>query len=198
MGATERSEVARAAWHDLTPHLAPERLIFLDECGSHIALTPLYARAPCGQRAFGAVPRNRGKNTTLIAGLSLAGIQAPLILEGAVSTAVFEASVEHVLAPTLSPGQVVVLDNLSVHTSARARQAIEAKGCQMLFLPAYSPDLTPIEEAFSKLKAFLRRVGARTRDALGEAIEAGLETITKQDAAGWFGHCGYPASATSS
>lgn len=195
MGATQRSETARAAWHDLTPHLPPERLIFLDECGSHIALTPLYARAPRGQRAFGSVPRNRGNNTTLIAGLSLTGIQAPLILEGAVDTDVFERYVAEILAPTLSPGSVVVLDNLSVHTSARARQAIEARGCQMLFLPAYSPDLTPIEEAFSKLKAFLRRVGARAREALVEAIGAGLETITSQDAHGWFGHCGYPARA---
>lgn len=198
MGATERSETARAAWGDLTPHLPPDRLIFLDECGSHIALTPLYARAPHGQRAYGSVPRNRGKNTTLIAGLSLAGLQAPLILEGAVDTAVFERYVEEILAPTLSPGQVVVLDNLSVHTSTRARQAIEARGCQMLFLPAYSPDLTPIEEAFSKLKAFLRRVGARTREALVEAIGAGLETITGQDAHGWFGHCGYPPRAIAS
>lgn len=172
-------------------------MIFLDECGSHIALTPLYARAPRGQRAFGAVPRNRGKNTTLIACLSLTGIQAPLILEGAVDTDVFERYVEYILAPTLSPGSVVVLDNLSVHTSARARQTIEACSCQMLFLPAYSPDLTPIEEAFSKLKAFLRRVGVRTREALVEAIGAGLETITRQDAHGWFGHCGYPASAAS-
>lgn len=190
MGATERSETARAAWGDLAPYLPPDHLIFVDECGSHIALTPLYARAPRGQRAFGSVPRNRGKNTTLIAGLSLAGIQAPLILEGAVDTDVFERYVEEILAPTLSPGSVVVLDNLSVHTSVRVRQAIEARSCQLLFLPAYSPDLTPIEEAFSKLKACLRRVGARTREALTEAIAAGLETITSQDAAGWFGHCG--------
>ena len=198
LGATERSETARAAWHDLAPHLPPERLLFLDECGSHIALTPLYARAPRGQRAFGTVPRNRGKNTTLIAGLSLTGIQAPLILEGAIDTAAFALYVEHVLAPVLSPGHVVVLDNLSVHTSVRARQAIEARGGQVLFLPAYSPDLTPIEEAFSKLKAFLRRMGARTHEALREALGAGLETITRQDAAGWFGHCGYPARAAPS
>ena len=140
------------------------------------------------------MPRNRGKHTTLIAGLSLAGIQTPLILEGAVDTDVFEAYVEHILAPTLSLGSVMVLDNLSVHTSGRARQAIEARGCQMLFLPAYSPALTPIEEAFSKLKAFLRRVGARTREALTEAIGAGLEIISRPDAHGWFGHCGYLAS----
>ena len=144
------------------------------------------------------MPRNRGKNTTLIAGLSLAGIQAPLSLEGAVDTVVFELYVAHVLAPALSPGHVVVLDNLSVHTATRVRQAIEARGCQVRFLPAYSPDLTPIEEAFSKLKACLRRVGARTHEALAEAIGAGLETITAQDAQGWFGHCGYPAKAVPS
>ncbi len=96
------------------------------------------------------------------------------------------------LAPSLTPGQVVVLDNLSAHTGERVRQAITAKGCQVLWLPTYSPDLTPIEEAFSKLKAFLRRVGARTHEALAEAIGWGLETITSQDAAGWFTHCGYP------
>lgn len=166
-------------------------MIFLDECGSHIGLTPLYAWAPRGQRAYGSVPRNRGKNTTLIAGLSLAGIQAPLILEGAVDTPAFETYVEQVLAPTLQPGQVVVLDNLNVHTRARVRHLVEARACQLLFLPAYSPDFNPIEEAFSKLKAFLRRAEARTCEVLGETIGAGLDTITAQDARGWFNHCGY-------
>lgn len=165
----------------------------LDECGSHLALTPLYARAPRGQRAVGTVPRNRGKNPTLIAGLSLAGIQAPLMLEGAVNTDAFKRYVEQILAPSLPPGQVVVLDNLNVHKSERVQQLIQASGCQLLFLPGYSPDLTPIEAAFSKLKAFLRRRGVRTREALVEAIAAGLETITVQDASGWFGHCGYSA-----
>jgi transposase len=195
MGATERSETARAAWHDLAPYLPAERLIFVDECGAHIALTPLYARAPRGQRAYGSVPCNRGKNTTLIAGLSLSGMQAPFILEGAVDTLTFEAYVEQVLAPSLSPGQIVVLDNLSAHTGDRVRQAINARGCQVLRLPTYSPDLTPIEEACSKLKAFLRRVEARTHEALVEAIGAGLETISPQDARGWFRHRGYPQAA---
>ncbi len=192
MGASERSEVARTAWRDLTPYLPVERLMFVDECGAHIALTPLYARAPRGQRAYGSVPCNRGKHTTLIAGLSLEGMQAPFILEGAVDTLTFEAYVEQVLAPSLKPGHIVVLDNLSAHTGDRVRQAISARGCQVLWLPTYSPDLTPIEEAFSKLKAFLRRVGARTHEALVEAIGAGLETITPQDARGWFRHRGYP------
>ena len=108
------------------------------------------------------------------------------------NTLAFEAYVEQVLAPALSPGQVVVLDHLSAHTGERVRQATLAKGCQVLWLPTYSPDLTPIEEAFSKFKAFLRRVGARTHEALAEAIGWGLETITPRDAAGWFMHCGYP------
>jgi transposase len=191
VGATERSETDRAAWRDLTGYLPVNDLLFVDEFGSNIGLTPLYARAPRGERAFGLAPRNWGKNTTLIAGLSLAGIQAPMMLEGAVDTLAFEAYVEQVLAPSLKPDQIVVLDNLSAHTGERVRQMIEAKGCQVLFLPAYSPDLTPIEEAFSKLKAWLRRLGARTREALPEAIAQALERITAQDARGWFWHCGY-------
>jgi transposase len=189
--ATERSESDRAAWRDLTGYLPIDDLVFVDECGSTIALTPLYARAPRGQRAYGSAPRNWGKNTTLVAGLSLAGIQAPFMLEGALDTVAFELYVEQVLAPSLKPGQVVVLDNVSVHKGERVRQIIEARGCQVLFLPAYSPDLTPIEEAFSKLKTWLRRLQARTREALEAAIAEALELITAQDARGWFWHCGY-------
>jgi transposase len=189
--AAERSDTDRAAWRELTGYLPINDLVFVDECGSTIALTPLYARAPRGQRAYGSAPRNWGKNTTLIAGLTLSGIQAPFILEGAVDALAFETYVEHVLAPSLRPGQVVVLDNVSVHKGERVRQAIEARGCQVLFLPTYSPDLTPVEEAFSKLKAWLRRLGARTREALEEAIAEALKQITAQDAHGWFWHCGY-------
>src|SRR5438067_106137 len=152
------------------------RLVVVDECGSNIALTPLYALAPKGQRAHGSVPRNRGKNTTLLASLSLAGIGACMIIEGAVNAPAFEAYVEQILAPSLSAGQIVVLDNLSVHKGVRVRQLIEARGCELLFLPAYSPDCSPIEETFSKVKAFLRRVGTRTREALQEAIDQALET----------------------
>jgi transposase len=173
------------------------RLVVVDECGSNIALTPLYGRAPKGQRAYGSVPRNRGKNTTLLTSLSLEGVGASLIIEGAVNTPVFEAYVEQILAPSLAAGQIVVLDNLSVHKGARVRQLIEARGCELLFLPAYSPDYSPIEEAFSKLKAFLRRIGARTHEALQEAIAQALETITTQDSLGWFTHCGYVATQAS-
>jgi transposase len=172
------------------------RLVVVDECGSNIALTPLYARAPKGRRAHGRVPRNRGKNTTLLACLSLEGVGASMIIEGAVNALAFEAYVEHFLAPGLSSGQIVVLDNLSAHKGARVRQLIEAQGCELFFLPAYSPDYSPIEETFSKLKAFLRRVGARTHEALQEALGQALETVTTADARGWFTHCGYsPAQA---
>ena len=167
------------------------QLVIVDETGSNIGLTPLYAWAAKGERAYGRVPRNYGKNTTLLASLSLQGMGAAMILEGATDSIAFELYIEQVLAPSLQPGQIVVMDNLSSHTSSKVRQAIQARGCQLLFLPAYSPDLSPIEEAFSKLKAFLRRVGARTREDLFEAISQALELITPQDALGWFTHCGY-------
>ena len=168
--------------------------VFVDECGSNIALTPLYARAPKGQRATDSVPRNRGKNTTLIASLSLEGIGASMIIEGTANGAAFEAYVEHILVPSLQEGQMVVMDNLRVHKTARVRQLIEEKGCQLRFLPASSPDFSPIEEAFSKLKTVLRRSKARTRETLEEAIVQALLTVTSQDAHGWFEHGGYLSS----
>ena len=167
------------------------QLVFVDECGSNIALTPIYARAPKGERAKSRVPRNRGKNTTLIASLSLQGMGAAMILEGSANAAAFEIYVEQFLAPSLQAGNIVVMDNLRAHKGERVRQTIEAKGCQVLFLPGYSPDFSPIEETFSKLKSFLRRAGARTREELEEAICQALLTVTTQDACGWFGHCGY-------
>ena len=126
----------------------------------------VWPSSPSGQRAIDHVPRNRGKNTTLIASLSLDGLGASMIMQGAANGAAFEAYVEHILLPSLHKGQVVVMDNLRVHKSARVRQLIEDQDCQVLFLPAYSPDFSPIEEAFSKVKTFLRRMKARTREAL--------------------------------
>lgn len=132
-----------------------------------------------------------------MASLSRQGMGEAFILEGAADAAAFELYIEQILAPSLHPGQIVIMDNLSIHQSVRLRQAIQAKGCQLLFLPAYSPDLSPIEEAFCKLKTSLRRVGARTHEALFEAIAAALLTITAADARGWFTHCGYPAPTPS-
>jgi transposase len=118
------------------------------------------------------------------------------ILEGTADAAAFEIYMEQILAPSLQAGHIIVMDNLSTHAGERVRQIIEARGCQLLFLPSYSPDLSPIEEAFSKLKAFLRRVGARTPETLQEAIGQAILTITEQDAHGWFGHCGYQPVAS--
>ena len=191
LGATERNEEARSAWREQMKQVDANHLVIVDETGSNIGLTPLYARAPQGQRAYGSIPRKRGKNTTLLASLSLQGMGAAMILEGATDALAFEIYVEQMLAPSLEPGQIVVMDNLSSHIGPAVREAIQARGCRLLFLPAYSPDLSPIEEAFSKLKAFLRRVGARTRQDLYQALSQALEVITPQDALGWFTHCGY-------
>lgn len=171
--------------------VAPDRLVFVDECGSNITLTPRYGRAPRGARCLGRVPRNWGQNSSLLAAMSATGITATLVVEGATDRIVFDLYVEQLLAPTLRPGQVVVWDNLSVHKSQRARELIEAQGCEVVFLPPYSPDFNPIEQAFSKLKGYLRRANQRTQDGLWDAIGAGLRQISATDAQGWYRHCGY-------
>ncbi len=191
MGASERNQEARAAWREHLKHLDARKLVVIDECGSNIGLTPLYARAPKGVRAYDSVPRNRGKNTTLIAALGWSGMGESMILEGSANAVAFELSIEEILAPSLTAGQIVIMDNLAAHKGKKVEQLIEAKGCQLLFLPGYSPDFSPIEETFSKLKTHLRRSGARTREALQEAICQALLTVTPQDAQGWFRQCGY-------
>jgi transposase len=156
-------------------------------------MTRLRARAPRGERAYGKVPRNRGKNTTLIASITLeGGMGASMTIEGATDALAFEAYVEHFLAPTLEEGQVVVLDGLGAHRTDTVRELIEQKGADLLFLPSYSPDLNPIEEAFSKIKNIVRKAQARTREALVEAIALAISALTTlKDVAGWFAHCGY-------
>jgi transposase len=191
MGATERNEEARTAWREHLKQLDARKLVVIAECGSNIALTPLYARAPKGQRAYDRAPRNRGKNTTLIAALTWQGMGESMIIEGSANAAAFERYVEEILAPSLSAGQIVIMDNLATHKGQKVGELIQARGSELLFLPAYSPDLSPIEETFSKVKTFLRRAGARTREALQEAICQALLTVTAQDAHGWFRHCGY-------
>jgi transposase len=198
LGASERDEEARGVWREHVRPLDPKRLVFVDECSTNIALTRLYARAPRGERAFGRAPRNRGKNITLIASLNAEGIGAAMSVEGATDAVAFEAYVEHFLAPTLKEGQVMVMDNLQVHKSARVKELIEEAGAEVLFLPPYSPDFSPIEEAFSKVKGILRRIGARTREALLEATGQALDAVSRRDAMGWFRHCGYDVAHHSS
>jgi transposase len=170
-------------------------LVFVDESGTTIALTRLSGWAPHEQRATGSVPRNYGKNTTVVAALAPDGLHEPWMIAGAMTTDAFAWSIREQLAPTLRPGQVVVLENLSVHKAASIRQAIEARHCQLLFLPPSSPDFTPIEQAFSKIKTILRGLGARTKEALWEAMRVAVEAITRDDALAWFAHAGYALSA---
>ena len=174
-----------AAQVDLT------RVKFIDESGTNLAMTRRYARAPRGERVVGSVPRNYGRNVTLRATLSLTGITATLTVEGATDGDVFRTYVHDVLAPTLRPGDLVVLDNLGAHKVSGICEAIEQCGATLLYLPPYSPDFNPIELCWSKIKTALRAAQARTREALEEAITQALATVTASDALAWFRHCGY-------
>ena len=195
MGASERDEWLRAAWKTLVAGtINTSQLVFVDDMGTNTSLSPLYAYSPKGRRAYADVPRNRGKNTTLLASITVDGMGPCIAAEGTTTSAVFEAYVEQILVPTLHPGQAVVLDNLSAHKSEQVRELLEGRDCELLFLPPYSPDLNPIEEAFSKVKALLRRAEARSRGALVEAIGRSRSAITARDARGFFEHCGYRAS----
>ena len=190
--AQERDEQARGLWRWLASRFDARRLVFVDESGFNTSMTRLRARAPKGKRAYGKVPRNRGKNQTLIAAITLKeGMGESMTLEGATDAAAFEAYVEHFLAPSLCEGQVVVLDGLGAHRTEKVRELIERRGADLVLLPSYSPDLNPIEEAFSKIKQLVRKVGARGREALVEAIARALAAVTAEDAAGWFAHAGY-------
>jgi transposase len=160
--------------------------------GTNTSLSPLYAYSPRGRRAYAKVPRNRGANTTLLASMNLKGMGPCLAVRGPTTAPVFEAYIEKVLAPSLRCRQIVVVDNLSAHKSERARELIKQRGCQLLYLPPYSPDFfNPIEEAFSKIKGALRKAGARTRQALIEALGVAISAVTARDAQGFFEHSGY-------
>ena len=171
--------------------MTADDLVVVDETSTNIHFTPRMARAPRGQRAYGLVPRNTPANITLIASLSLQGVGPSFVFDGATDTHAFVTYIEQVLAPTLRPGQVVLLDNLSVHKHARVQAAVAARGCRVWFLPPYSPDLSPIELAFAKIKETLRRIGARTREALEDALATALDAISSSDARAFFKHCGY-------
>ena len=196
MKAGERDDFLTAAWRVMVAERVDARdLVFVDECGTHTSLAPVYGYSRRGERVYLEVPRNRGKNTTLLASMSVEGMGECLAVEGATTKVLFEAYVERVLAPSLRAGQVVVMDNLSAHKGERVRESIEARDCKLLYLPAYSPDLNPIEEAFAKVKSRLRTAAARSREALVETIGAALDAISAQDAHGFFGHCGYSSAS---
>ena len=174
---------------DLAPYLAdPERLVFLDESGFNTAMTRGYARAPSDRRAAKVVPRNYGKNYTLICALSLAGPLAPLVIDGSLTGVSFEYYVACELCPLLSPGGVVIMDNLSSHHRACIRTPTLARGCKLLFLSPYSPDFNPIELLFSKLKALVRGYAQRTVETLIQGIGTALGLISIRDIQHWFNH----------
>ena len=163
----------------------------MDECSTNVRLVPLRARAPKGERAFGKVPKNWDENVTLISSMNLEGMGASMSIEGSADGDAFLLYIEHFLCPTLERGQVVVMDNLQVHKMKKVRELIEGRGCQLVFLPSYSPDFNPIEEAFSKVKGLLRKAKARSFEALVEASGRALSAVTKEDARGFFIHRGY-------
>ncbi len=165
----------------------------MDECSTNVRLVPLRARAPKGQRAFGKAPKNWKNNVTLISSITLSGMGPSMSIEGSADGEAFLLYVERFLCPVLKPGQIVVMDNLQVHKMRRVRELIEERGCSLMFLPSYSPDFNPIEEAFSKVKTLLRKAKARSFEALVEASGEALCAVTRRDAHGFFADCGYGA-----
>jgi transposase len=187
--------LARAEWRAELAGIEPGRLVFLDECGVDTRMTRAYARAARGERAPGKVPRESRKRLTVLGALALDGVIGSMSVAAATGTRVFLAFVEQVLVPALRgrPDAVVVMDNLAAHKAEAVRAALEAAGIAYRYLPAYSPDLDPIEPCWSKLKTLLRTVGARSREALEQVLGPALDAITAEDARGWFRHAGYTA-----
>jgi transposase len=168
--------------------------VFLDEIGSHTALTRLYGRAPRGQRLVGRVPQGHWRTTTLVAAIRHDGVAAALVFEGATDEAAFLTFVKRALVPALRPGDIVVLDRLAAHRVGAVARAIRKAGAGVWYLPPYSPDLNPIEQVWAKVKGLLRKAEARTTEALWEAIGQALHAVTAQDCRGCFEHCGYHAT----
>jgi len=184
----------RRDWFEDQPDLDPARLIFIDETWASTNMARLKGRAPKGKRLRVAVPHGHWKTTTFVAGLKLTGMVAPMVLDGPINGASFLAYVEQILLPELSPGDIVVMDNLGSHKGKAVGEAIEAAGAKLLYLPPYSPDLNPIESAFAKLKALLRKAAERTIDGLWSAIGRIVDLFTKQECANYFANSGYNTS----
>ena len=186
-------KAAREAWSAGQLDLDPARLIFIDETSASTKMARLYGRAPKGERCLAAVPHGHWKTTTFTAGLRIGGLAAPFVLDGPMDGDAFRAYVEQILVADLTPGDVVVMDNLPAHKVRGVRQAIDAAGATLIYLPAYSPDLNPIERAFSKFKALLRAEAARTIPDLWEAIRIAIDAFTRTDCQNYFAAAGYNA-----
>jgi transposase len=181
----------RRAWFEAQPDLDPDRLVFIDETWASTAMARSHGRAPRGERLRMGVPFGHWKTTTVVAGLRLSGIVAPMVLDGPINQRTFEAYVEQILMPELKPGDIVIMDNLSSHKSPAVRTAIEAAGADLRFLPPYSPEFNPIEKAFAKLKALLRKAAERTVDGLWRTIGTLIDLFTPTECANYFAAAGY-------
>jgi transposase len=192
----ERPDVkaAREAWRESQPSLDPARLVFIDETGTATDLARTRGRGPKGERVLGRVPYGHWKTTTFIAGLRTTGLVAPFVIDRPTNRDVFRSYVEHCLVPELSPGDIVVMDNLPAHKVDGIRHMIELAGAQLLYLPPYSPDLNPIEMAFSKLKALLRKAAERSVPALWDRIGVLIDDFTAAECLNFFNHAGYAAA----
>lgn len=184
-------KAAREAWFTEQPDLDPKRLVFIDETGTSTKMARLRGRSPRGERCRAAIPHGHWKTTTFVGALRLSGMTAPMTLDGAMHGAAFLAYVEQVLGPTLRRGDIVVMDNLPAHKAGGVREAIENAGARLLYLPPYSPDFNPIEQAFAKLKTLLRGIAARTVTALWQAIADALDAFTPDESANYFTNSGY-------
>ena len=184
----------RQDWFDGQPELDPERLVFIDETWASTNMARLHGRAPRGERLRAGIPFGHWKTTTFIAGLRLTGMIAPMVLDGPIHGEAFQVYAEQVLVPELRPGDIVIMDNLSSHKGPAVRQAIEAAAARLLFLPPYSPDFNPIENAFAKLKALLRAAAERTVDGLWDTIGSLIDRFTPEECAHYFAAAGYDAN----
>jgi len=181
----------RIDWFDGQPELDPNKLVFIDETGLSTKMARLYGRSPRGTRCRSPIPHGHWNTTTFVGALRLSGITAPMTIGGAMNGAAFQAYVDQVLVPTLSPGDIVIMDNLPAHKIAGVRASIEAVGARLMFLPPYSPDFNPIEMAFSKIKTLIKKVAARTVEALWEAVRDAIDAVTPKEARNYFAASGY-------
>jgi transposase len=184
----------REDWEQCLPGLDLEKLVFLDESGINTAMARRYGRCAQSQRLVDSVPAGQWQSNTLLAAVRLDGVVAPMVLDGPVNGDSFAGYIEQSLVPELAAGDVVIMDNLPAHKSQRVTQAIEGAGCTLVYLPPYSPDLNPIENMWSKVKASLRQAAARTFDTVVDAVGAALLAVTPDDCDGYFCHCGYDAT----
>ena len=193
--ATERDtpgvQKERQEFQQDMANMPVEKLVFIDEARIHMGMVRRYGRAPIGTRVEGDKPYNMGSNSSLVGALGLSGITAIMMLEGAVDGVAFETFLEKMLAPTLRPGDIVLMDNVKTHKGERVEEIIQATGAKLRYLPRYSPDFSPLENCWSKLKELLRGIAARTVDTLEKGVKNALDKITEKDVKGWFKHCGY-------